>query len=248
MFTTVAWSESQDTAGVLTSVAGVSDAHVRVEGDNIVVPSYAPNLVAVFAIGATISQAQIESPSLRRFVNIDVEPVNVGAEPIVPTPLAAFFDHPIALDPAEPLRAWVAEAAAGAERETVLAWLADGPLAPVGGEVFTVRATSTATLVAYAWTLGSLTFSQALPAGNYQVVGMRAESAGLIAARLVFVGGGPRPGCIGYDAAVDVSNPSFRYGQLGVWGEFAHNEPPSVEFLSVSADASETVWLDLVRM
>jgi len=248
MFTLVAWSESQDTGGNLTYVAALADQHVRVEGDNIVVPAGMNYLLGALAVGATISDAQIESPALRRTLLLDVPGLNIGAEPIVPTPVFDAFYNPLILDEYEPLRSLVAEEAAGAEQETVLVWLGDGPQAPVGGDIYTVRATATATLTAYAWTNAALNFSQVLPAGVYQVVGMRAESAGLIAARLVFVGGTWRPGCVGYDARSDKEHFIFRRGGLGVWGEFAHDQPPTVDFLSVSADTTETVWLDLVKV
>jgi hypothetical protein len=37
-------------------------------------------------------------------------------------------------------------------------------------------------------------------------------------------------------------------GGWGVWGEFAHTAPPTVDFLSVSADTSEVVHLDLIKV
>ncbi len=248
MFTLVGYSESQDTGGNLTYVAALADQHVRVEGDNIVVPEEMANLCAALAVGATITQARVESPSLRRTLLLDLPEVNVNAEPVFPLAWSEMFTNPIPLDAFEPLRALVAEGAAGAERETVLIWLGDGAQASVGGEIYTVRATSSTTLTAYTWTNGALTFDQTLPAGRYQVVGMRAESTGLIAARLVFVGLPWRPGCVGCDAAGDHIPPIFRRGRLGVWGEFAHDQPPTVDFLSVSADTSEEVWLDLIKV
>ena len=248
MFTTIGWSESQDSGGVLVNVAGIPDQSVTVTADDIVVPNDLPNLAGVIAIGATISLARIEAPSLRRMVLLDVDPLNIGAEPIFPSVLNQKFDNPIALDPAESLRAQVAEGAAGAEQETVIAWLSDGPLAPVSGEIFRIRATSATTLVAFTWGNCPLTLGQTLPAGRYQVVGMSALSAGCLAARLVFVGYQWRPGCVGVDALSDGGDMIFRNGSLGVWGEFEHTQPPTVDFLSVSADTAETVFLDLIKV
>lgn len=248
VFTLVGYSQSLDTAGVLTALDGLPDQHVRVELKNIIVPREMNHLAGALAVGATITGAQLESPTLRRTVLLDLAPINVGVEPVSPTPLARLFGIPIPLDEDEALRALAAEGAAGAERETVVVWLADGPLSPVDGEVYTVRATGTTTLVGYAWTNVPLTFAQVLPAGRYQVVGMRAESAGCIAARCVFVGGVWRPGCVGYDAIGDHEDVIFRRGMLGVWGEFSHTQPPSVEFLSISTDTAEVVYLDVIRI
>lgn len=247
-FTVVAWSESQDTSAVLTQVAALADQHVTTSGDDVLVPDFAPNLVGVFAAGATISQAQLTSPSLRKSTQYDVNPINIGAEPLTPTPFHNRFATPRALIPGEGLRALVAEGAAGAEQETVIAFLSSGEMGSVSGEVQTIRCTNGSTLVGYAWTLGALTLTQQLEAGRYAIVGMRAQSAGLIAARLVIPGSAYRPGCIGYDASSDAELSVFRYGALGSWGEFEHTFPPQCEFLSVSADTAQTVWLDVVKI
>jgi hypothetical protein len=87
-----------------------------------------------------------------------------------------------------------------------------------------------------------------LPAGSYDIIGMRAVSTGAIAARLVIPGFEWRPGVIAYDAVGDVELPRFRYGNAGVFGRFTHDSPPTVDFLSVSADTSETVFLDVVKV
>lgn len=240
-----AWSESQDSA-VLTNISAIADPQLRVQGDDIIVPGLA-QLGAVYFVGLNITQAQLVSPSIRRMWPLDVSPVDRATEPTVPTPFLNWFDRPLALQQGEAINALMAEDAAGAIRSTALAWFTDGPANPVTGDIFTIRATNTSTLVAFAWTNGALTLSQALPVGTYDLVGMRAEAAGLIAARAVFVGGGWRPGVIGYDAAGDFDWPIFRRGALGVLGTFDNLTPPSIDFLSVSADTSQTVWLDLIK-
>lgn len=247
-FTMVAWSESQDTAAALTQVAALADQHVTTDGDDILVPSGCDKLLGAFALGATITQGQISSPSLRTKLLVDVSPVNIGAEPLTPTGMTLFKGFEPQLSSSEGLRALVAEGAAGAEQETVLAWLSDGKYEMPQGEVFTVRATSASTLVAYTWTLCPLALTQQLPAGRYAIVGMRATSAGAIAARLVIPGSAWRPGCIAYDAASDAELPVFRSGGLGNWGEFEHTYIPQAEFLSISADTAQVVFLDLVQV
>lgn len=247
-FTVVAWSESQDTSNVLTNVAALADQHVTVTGDDVKVPGFASNLIGVYAGGTTITQAQLSSPSLRAQNLKDVIPLNVGAEPTSPPGLSMFNEKPIKLVPAEALQSLVAENAAGAERENVVAFLQGEFKAAPNGEVRTVRATNGSTLIAFTWTLGALTFSQQLAAGRYAIVGMRAQSAGLLAARLVIPGSEYRPGCIGTDSEGDISHEVFRNGTLGNWGEFEHDTPPQVEFLSVSADTSQIVYLDLVKI
>jgi hypothetical protein len=249
MFTLVGWSEAQSYGAALAAIAALPDPHVRVEGSNIIVPPDLGFLGAVMGIGAYISQVRMESPSLRRVALLDLVGLNIDAEPVSPNVVHNQFHAPIMLDAYEPMRALVSNtASSGTTRVTVLAWLTDGSLAPSRGEIYTIRAAASATLTAYAWTNAALSFSQVLPAGRYQVVGMAAQSAGLLAARLVFVGGKWRPGCVGQDAAGDITPEIFRHGRLGVWGEFTHDAPPTVDFLSSSADTSEIVWLDIVKV
>jgi hypothetical protein len=246
MFTLIAYSESQDSS-TLVNVAACVDPHVRVVGDDIVVPSAVANIGAVYAIGPSITRAQVVSPSIRRRFPLEILPLDVASEPSDPVKFVGMWANPIALDPDESLNFQAAEGGAGATRATGLIWLTDGAYTPISNtEIFTIQATNTSTLSAFAWTNGSLTFSDTLPAGRYAVVGMRATSAGLIAARLVFPQFAFRPGVIGGDDVSDTGLAVYRYGALGVFGEFEHNAPPTVDFLSGSADTSQTVHLDLV--
>ena len=245
-FTMVAYSESQDSA-TLVNVAALVDPHVRVVGDDIVVPSGLPYVGGVYAIGADITRAQLVSPSIRRRYPLEVTPIEIATEPSDPVKYTPFFASPIGLDEDEALNFQAAENNAAAGRCTGVVWLCDGATSPISGsEMFSIRATNASTLVAFAWTNGALTFGDTLPAGTYAVVGMRSSSVGLIAARLVFSQYPWRPGCIGSDTLGELGVPIFRMGGLGIWGEFQHNTPPTVDFLSISADTSQTVDLDLV--
>jgi len=245
-FTTVAFSESQDSA-VLVNIAAVADPHVRVVGDDIYVPGALPNLAGYYFGGANFTQGQVSSPSLRTLANIDVEPADLADEPASPPAVHDLFASPKPLEGGEAINTLMAEDAAGASRVNAILWFSDGPIAPVTGDIFTVRATGATTLVANAWTNGALTFTQTLRRGTYQIVGMRAQSAGLRAARLVAPGETWRPGCLGCDADGDIENQVFRRGKAGVWATFSHDAPPTVDFFSASADTSEVVHLDLIK-
>jgi len=247
MYTTIAYDASIGTGTSLVYVTPVADQHIRVEGNNVIVPSGMANLLGVYAGSTNIVRAQVESPSLRRVLLYEVVPLNADREPASPPLWANLFDTPIPLDEYEPLRALAYHSGGAAERMSIIVFLGDGAATPVTGDIYTVRAISSTTLTANAWTNGALTLDQVLPAGSYACVGFRAQSAGLIAARLVFVGGTWRPGTLGCDAATDLNDPIFRRGRLGVLGEFRHDQPPTVDFLSVSADTSEVVWLDLIK-
>lgn len=249
MFTLAAWSASVDQAA-MAAIAAVADPHLTVQGNDIRVPSWATKLLAVYANGVNITQAQLVSPSLRRFVPYDIDPIDISATPSSPAPLVDLFDHPYEFDVDESLNAITAENGAGATRMNVLAWLGDGNRETVSGEILTVRCTSATAAVAFAWTNVALTFTNVLPAGRYAIVGLRGESATGIACRLVLPGSGYRPGALMQTTSgrmTDVEN-RFRYGSAGKFGEFRNTVPPTVDVFAGAADATQTFWLDLIQL
>jgi len=244
--TLVAFDENYAAAATLDAMTAVPDPHVRTSGDDIWIPDALPFLAGYIAMTTTLTAARIESPTLRTLTPIDVAPLDLATEPSTPPAYIDLRANPKLIGAGEALNFKATVSAAA--RALGLAVLCDGPIAPVVGEIFTIKATNTSTLVANAWTNGALTFAQSLPHGTYQVVGMRAQSAGLIAARLVFPGYAWRPGCVGCDAYSDLGHEAFRGGRLGAWGTFEHDVPPTVDFLSISADTSQEVWLDLIKI
>lgn len=246
MFTTIAYSQSINSGGVLTKINGLADPHVRVSGADIIVPPLT-NLWAAFHAAVSASRAQLQSPSLRRVVNQELDPLNIAATPGSPLIFPFQWDNPVVLDKDEALDALVAGTEGVAEQKTVVVLLADGKIVPVALPSYSVRVTASATLTANAWTNAALTFDQALPRGHYQLVGAMFQSAGLVAYRFVFPGYAWRPGFIGQTTFGRDTLFFSRYGRMGVWGEFEHNTPPTVDFLSSSADTSETGVLDVIK-
>lgn len=247
MWAIVGYTESQDSA-TLVNVAALADQSVRVNGDDIIIPRGLNFLLGAYALGPNVTRAQLLSPSLRRVFNQEIGPIDVAALPTSPVPFNLFAPNILELDEDEALNAQAAEDAAGASRATVLVLLGDGPIEPVTGDLHTVRVTGATTLVANAWTNGALTFDQTLPAGRYQLVGARMRSTNLQAFRFVFIGGTWRPGSIGNALVSDLDIPGQRGGGWGVWGEFEHNTPPTVDFLANGADTAEAGELDLIKV
>lgn len=248
------WRASVDQAA-LAAIAAINDQAIRVSGNDVTVPDGVDWLIGAYGLGVNLTRAQLVSPSLRRFWNYEIEPIDVGAEPASPYPIALFPDSPIKLMADENLNAFTSEGGAGATLMEVGAFLATGAVRPVSGDIRTIRATGATTLVAGVWTQVSLTFGETLPAGRYQVVGARFESAGCEFGRLIFKGNANqasnillRPGAVGRDAISDLENEFFRRGNLGVWGEFDHNTPPDAEFCSNAADTAQVVMLDLIKI
>ncbi len=111
-----------------------------------------------------------------------------------------------------------------------------------------MRATSAIAQAAFTWVNGGLTFAQTLPVGTYQIIGLRAMSADLIAARLVYIGAAAvtKPGVPGVADMQSVVPAGFGVGEMGVLGQFESTNPPSIDVLG-GVSASQTYEFDLIK-
>ena len=242
-FTTVAFHKAAVSATLLP-LAGVADQHVTVVGNDLTIPDL-NFLVAALIFGNAPTQAQIQTPNLRRLVLEDIGKMIAtetcaGAVDV----LVDRREDPLELVASEKLNVYTIHTLDG----WALIWLADGPVAPVHGDIHTVRATTGHTTAADIWENVALTLTQTLPAGRYQVVGMRAYGTALLAARLVFVGGVWRPGVPAGVNINAVEVPQFKKGRFGVFGEFEFDQPPSVDLLGTGVTSAEQIFLDLIQI
>lgn len=245
-FTLVGYSESQVSASVFVAVAAIPDQHVRVDGDNVVIPELT-TVIGGWGQGATLIRTRLSSPSLRSFIQPEINPI-VNAAAYTETDLLRFqanYNLPLVMD--EQLQVEIQATAALAEADRVFIMLADTPTSPVEGEIFTIRATHGA-ITALVWSNIALTLEQTLPVGSYQIVGARHESATALAFRFVMVGGVWRPGGPSSIAVGNVDPPGSRRGGWGVWAEFDQLRPPTVDVFATAADASGVVYIDLIRV
>lgn len=249
MFHLAAWSQSVQIANVLQAITAVQDPVLATLTNDLRVPVALPYLMGSAAMinDATLVRAELQSPSLRAMLNIDIEPVVQGKVlGSLNTPLI-HRESPIPLQANEALNMAMQSNGAGANMHIGLAWLSDGPLQPVTGPVYSVRATAAVALAASAWVNGILTFGQVLPYGTYQIVGMRARGANLAAARLVFPGQAWRPGVAGVSAIGGMENEYARFGRMGVFGIFDSTVPPTVDCLG-DTDNAQTFIFDLIKI
>lgn len=267
-FTLVAFHDAEAHSS-LAAVDAVADPHVRVSGNDIYVPKW-NLLLAVFAGGDNMSECRLQSPSLRRLAQQRIAPVcdealpltrgswtvdeggtsthNIVTRDVDPNPFFHDFkDNPRVLDVSEALNAYAVNG--DATDEWILVWLGDGIEAVPSGEMFTVEATLSVTGSKGNWVNGAITFAQTLSAGRYAIVGMRAQASNAVAARLVFQEYPHRPGvlCVAGDGYPDIK--TLRYGGFGVFGEFEHDTPPTVDVLA-NADATVNMELnfDLIQV
>ncbi len=256
-FHLAAWQQSVDEAGAFTAITAVPDPVLTVLGTTVQVPTL--NRVVALAAGVETTvaqQARLTAPSRRILALQRIAPTQGNAAaaslPSDPHHLVDLADTPILMVVGEQAAIELNANPAAAQIQWGLVWFSDGPLVPSTGNYFTIRADSAQLLVANQWTNGAIVFSENLPRGRYRVVGLRAQSAGLVAARLVFVGTGSqgpwRPGVMGTNTDRHLEYPGFRYGLWGPFGEFEDTDTPTVDFLSTAADAAEVLYFDLEQL
>jgi hypothetical protein len=249
MFTLVAFSESQDEAGVMAKIAAVADQHVKTAGDGITVPNLNQIIGSLACVGTTGDEARLIAPSLRRVNPLYITPLELG---LVGSGHPRMFYHgqnPIVLDVNETLEAENDANPAAAEQHTIAVWLGDGAVSPVGGEIHTINAHVTVTLVAGTWEFSEITFPDALPVSDYSVVGARCVCADGVVFRFVPVGEAHRPGGICSADAAGIVPEQQRFGGLGEWFNFNSVQPPAIEILSSAAAVSATyeLYIDVIK-
>lgn len=247
--------EDIDSAGVFENLTALVDDRLFTQGDDLRVPEL--NRVLMVAGGADSvvePRMRFDSPTLDLLVRPEIRPLNVqdavAVEPDSPQAIMKMLMNPWTLGIDEILRVQLNNNPAAVQDQWALLWFSDGPVTPIVGQsIFTARFLSATASVANVWTSVNIVPDENLPPGDYQIVGMRPESAGMIAARVVFRTGNQwRPGALGCDVAEDIQDDVFRNGNLGIWGEFPFTQIPAVEILSISADAAQTIFLDLIRI
>lgn len=243
-----AYYKSVDPAAALTLISAVADQAIFTSGNDVRVPTGMSNLIGEAGMTAATGPgyAEVQSPSLRDLANLDVLPIAAAAVFANPDQIQWHPESPRVLVPAESVNFAIEATGGAAAANYGLIWLADGAPKPSSGNMFTVRATSAIALAAGTWVNGALTFNTSLPAGTYDVVGLRAQGANLVAARLVFIGGQYRPGVPGETSGQTQFFRRFRFGRNGTYGSFDVNQPPTVDALGVT-DTSQIYEFDLIK-
>lgn len=240
--------ELSGSEAALTALTPIPDGTLRVSGNDFFVPPKMNNICAAAAMinsAAATLRAQIQSPSLRATLNVDIAPIANGLVFGSLPPMIRAWDTPYPLAETEPLDVFVQNGAIVMNRAFVE--LCDGPQKPTSGKIYTVRATLGITLATATWSNGALTLAQTLPAGVYQLVGCRVWSANSVAFRIFFVGSAFRPGGLCGNAEANLEWREYRNGGLGVWDQFNNIVPPSFDVMGIT-DTAEVVYMDLIKV
>lgn len=250
MFTTVAFSESLATAATYTKLAAVPDQHIKTSGDSIYVSQYNRLLGGYACLDTLALGARFVSPSIRRLAPVEISPLTLGLLPITPIQTDISAQKSVILEIDEQLEAEFYGTVTNTVQNGIGAWLADAEISPVKGSIFSVRATITLALVAGTWSFSNMTFTEDLPVGTYDIVGFDCVAGEGMIARLVPVGAMNRPGVpVRQLVSNTIYGNQFRYGNMGVFCTFPHNNIPSVEVFALTAESSETYQciVDLIK-
>jgi len=254
MFTVIAFSEIHQNAATEDAIAGVPDPTHHVNGDDISVGKF-NQIVGAYASGMSIGNARLTSPSLRGKSHFYISPlVNDlgGYGQFTTRHFDDRHDCPLPLTTYEALNGYVEDTIVDAKQNDLIGvFLAEGPLSPVKGEIWTVYATDTdIAAVQKSWVNGEMSWTPDLPVGRYQIVGARCYLQGGGLFRFNFIGGVERPGGICVHEQHLQEDPIFRAGNLGVWGEFDSVNPPSLEVLPqlVAGATGAYLRIDLLKV
>lgn len=247
-------STNLDTPAIADTVVGIRNNHFILQ--------YPMRWQWLSALGITLTQARISSPTLSAFGFPQLWPVDAAAAvlPLYPDRPAIVDMWPGGLDlPLEEELAVQVTTTGVAERDLVVAWFTtpDHQLTiPPGMLRLILNASYTVTPAAiYTWTgPQTITFSSNLRGGWWQMNGMFVLDALAVAARIIFpnppsyMGMPLRPGCLVQTAAGN--RPSIRAAsQFGVMGYFNTTVPPSIEILASTVGArTGQIFMDLTYL
>ncbi len=231
----------------LTNIAPIADPSLRTNGNFLYVPTVVPNFLGAYAWGAQITQAQLQSPSLRQFALYDIPPLDKNTDPSNPQAFAPRFLSPYPLQPNEALQCLTTTTGATSGEANVAVWFSDGPLAEVDGQIITVRFTATNGSATYTWNNVPITLSQNLPVGTYSCVGARVEGTHTDLFRFYPVGATVRPGGIAVQSEAIPDPYLQRYGRMGKWFDFDQLVLPSLDLFASTGSDTIVGYLDLVK-
>ena len=224
-----------------------SDGLMSIQNNKLTVPA-AMRVMGAQAIGALLTDARLNIPSLRSFSLPRVWPVANNATAPSYYPMCDWRKMGPMLTRTEGITMEVSNSGAGPTATHGLIWLMERFMPVVGGEIITVKATASVSCNVGAWTAGSMTLEQDLPAGRYQLIGAAAQGTNLLALRFRIPMQDYIPGVPAQDSVDVIPNDQFRFGNAGVFGEFDQYNLPSIECVGVGANSAQAIYMDLIKV
>jgi hypothetical protein len=233
-------------AGGPTTVPFFGDPAIAISNSNV----YPPNdmqLIGAAQIGTPITQVRFSSPSIRPTGIPYVRPqLGNSAVPINNTPWMDLRHSPFRVRGREEFNVQATATGAGRANTAVLLQDTRVPLPP--GDIYAIRATGATAAVASTPTTTALTWADSLPTGTYAVVWADLISTTCQFFRLIFTGQTWRPGFSGMVTESMNQEAIWTPGSLGVWGMFNNISMPQCEILCSAADATQILYLYVVKV
>lgn len=250
-----AWQESADQAALAAINTIIDQVLTRNGAERYLVPEGMNFIHWGYAAGPDLTRAILFSPSIGvRRMNVEVFPHNRAGETLTLTqPQLWKPSVPIELIPMEELEAQTSEDNAAASQMDVFCALGPAELPPIpSGDIRVNRCLGTATLVARAWSLFSITPDVSFEPGEYALIGAFVNSATAVMARFNFQGQAWRPGVPAF-AGAEADAKDFDPGVVWPYGgyemgRFTHLTLPQVEIFATAADTAERVYLISVKV
>lgn len=251
MHHTIAWTATAVSNTAEVDLTPVTDPVIPVTAANHFLPQRDTPLVYMGAASANLQRARFSTPTLAVVTTPFIRPINQALTFGMPQRIWDLSESPITLKGLEEITVFVTQTGGATQQVVVVGGLMWQNVPMPVGNIWTLRGTSTSTAVINAWTAVAMTWFNALPTGQFAIVGMQASSASMIAARLIIENQVPRPGVLGLQGLTNDTSMIFRGSSpsnLGQWGQFHNYNMPLVEVLCTAADNSFEVYLDVMRL
>lgn len=244
----VVFTGSQAQTAAFTQVNLLQTLYESIQNNGLQVDPKINKLIAVMTQGANLKRLQLRSPSLTQAGLLpDFAPVRKSTNTAnILANIISLLDTPMTFPATESLQPFITQDNAGAQQEYVALLMCDAVPAPVKKPFHTIRFTGTTTLVANALTQCFLTSEQALPAGKYDCIGARMQTATGVFFRLGIGSWPVRPGGICMLADDSYSGELLRYGNLGTWFSFQNTDQIVAEVMATAGDTAQTLEMDVV--
>lgn len=236
-------------AAVLTDMLAVIGDPLTINNNHFILGQDAKLMLAYVFGQVDITDAQLQTPLLRTVAIPKLTPLDIVTAPSSRTPVINYKKNPLLLKAGEENTIQISAGTFTIGNTYYAAlWIGDGNYAIPMGQVYTVGFTASVAVALNTWANGPITLTNPLPSGTYVIVGMSVYGANLAFARLWIPGQVWRPGVIAGKVAGFIPPPCFRFGEMGVWGQFVQTSPPSLDVFGTGTTTTQTGQMDLIKV
>lgn len=231
-----------------TAIAGVQDNALTKSASGAYFAPPGGTVFATVAGGVNASRSRINTPVLRAVGLPYIAPLNTGITVPSPPNIAVYGEFGPKPFTTDEVSVEATHTDAAPQIQFALMWFLFGKAAYPTGMEYRLRFTATITGVVGSWASGAITLDQNVPAGDYVITGMDVFGTNLLAARLIFTGGGWRPGVLARNAVGSIPDRMFLDGRLGPMGIFNNTAVPQLEIYVEAANSAQEGYLDVVKV